>query len=236
MKKGKVARVAGFVGALGVSTVLVTTAVQGTGAYFTDSESGSISANSGSLTLDITNGSTTMDFADLMPGKNVDNTVDYKVSVSSGTVDVWMVFDPNTHGYQAFTGGKNSPKVADGGLGRYGFFEVADSNALGTAFETGNLAYPDYNTSHNTWQSGMCPTDENGRGGSGVTSTGGSDTPPWCGVPAKILLASNLGTNATGRVTVTFGLNGPLQEQQNQVEFGGTVPFKLVATQHGQRP
>lgn len=42
MKNGKVARLAGFIGALGLSAVLVATATQGTGAYFTDGHGGNL--------------------------------------------------------------------------------------------------------------------------------------------------------------------------------------------------
>ena len=40
MRKAKALRIAGFVGALGASAALITAAVQGTGAYFTDSHNG----------------------------------------------------------------------------------------------------------------------------------------------------------------------------------------------------
>jgi hypothetical protein len=241
MTKGKVARLAGFIGALGVSTVLVTTAVQGTGAYFQDSFDGTMSASSGHLTLTKTSGSTTLDYANLMPGDNIDKTFNYQVSVSSGTVDVWMVFDTNAQAYQAFTGGKGSPLWTDGGLGRYGYFKVADSNG-GTAFRSGNLSFPPYADSQNqvnsTSTSGdQCATTD-GRGGDSWIATAGDTHPSgYCGVPGAIRLASGLSDTATGSVTVTFGLNGVLQTQQNQVEFNNNhVVFQIVATQHGIAP
>lgn len=235
MKKGKVARLAGFVGALGVSAVLVTTAVQGTGAYFSDSVNGSIASSSGHLTL-TTSGATNLNYANLMPGSPVAKSFNYKVSVSSGGVDVWMVFDPTTWGYQAFTGASDatdSPLAPGGGLGRYGYFQVTDSNG-GPAFRTGNLSFAA--GSGNKPQSGDCSTDANGRGGSDwiATKENGGQATQYCGVPAAILLASNLGNTDTGTVTVTFGLNGYMQYNQNQTE--PTVGFKIVATQNGVRP
>lgn len=230
MQHKKAVKLTGFVGALCASAALVSVAATSTGAYFSDSKNGSISASSGHLTLNANQAAMNLNWANLMPGENRDKAIDYSVDVSSGGVDVWLVFDPSSAGYQAFTGGKGSPLASDGGLGRYGYFKVADSNG-GQAFVTGNLAYPD---GTNTWASGMCPTDTNGRGGSADIADTVAEKPPWCGVPAKILLASDVASGHGGTVTMTFGLNGVLQTQQNQTE--PSVGFKLVATQHGQTP
>ena len=53
MRKSRAVRVAGFVGALGASAALVGFAASGTGAYFTDSHTGSINASTGSIKVDI---------------------------------------------------------------------------------------------------------------------------------------------------------------------------------------
>jgi hypothetical protein len=234
MRKGKALRIAGFAGALCASAALVATSVSGTGAYFTDSQDGSLSASSGHLTL-TTGGDTSLSFANLMPGDNQTRQFTYTTDMSSGTADVWLVFDPSTKGYQRFTGGKGSPDWTDGGLGRYGYFAVSDSNG-GQAFRSGNLSFAPYGTSGNTHQPGDCGVDANGRGGSDWIATKSNwDNPPaYCGVPAQILLASNISSGSGGTVTVTFGLDGYMQTQQNQNE--GTVGFKLVATQHGVSP
>lgn len=237
MRKASAIGIGGLVGALCVSAALVATSIPGTGAWFTDSKAGSFAASSGHLTLNIDpETSTNLSFANLMPGTNVDKQIKYTTDVSSGGVDVWLVFNKDGAGYQNFTGGKNSPNSPGGGLGRYGFFQVSDTHG-GQAFVTGNLAYPDYSSpgQENVWATGMCPTNPStGRGGSAQTATGPTDYPPRCGVPDKILLASNLPTGTDGTVTFTFGLNGPLQTEQNQYE--GTVNFNLVATQTGHTP
>jgi hypothetical protein len=244
MRKGKALRLAGFIGASCASVALIATAVETTGAYFSSSSPGSLSASSGHLRLSADN--TNLNFANLMPGDTPNQKITYSVDVSSGTVDVWMVFDKTSPAYQLFTGGKyapNSDTNATGdnnGLGRYGYFAVADNHA-GTAFQSGNLQFADTTNTPNTNNdpAGLtsCSTNPDGRGGNGTVADAAHPYPALtCGVPDKILLASNLPNSATGTVTVTFGLNGYLQTQQNQSEFGGAVPFTITATQHNQRP
>lgn len=264
MKKGKVARLVGFVGALGLSTALVTTAVQGTGAWFTDSTGSNFAVSSGSLSLLTSQPDehalanrdtfTNLDFTKLMAGDTVPHTIDYKVNVSSGAADLWLVFqtagatqvlpaDPppatttkSGTGYQLFTGGGSGN---DTGFGRYGYFSVQDSN-WGMAFQSGNLKFP---TAANDPATNECAMTNaaTGNGGSpdvydGVTNYGtshdGGLTPKMCGVPAKIKLVGGLVNGGTGTVTISLGLNGPLTTWQNQP--GPTVPFKLVAVQAGQ--
>lgn len=259
MNKGKVVRLAGFVGALGLSTVLVTTAIQGTGAYFQDSTGSNITASSGHLKLLTQDESQNafhdqdtfqdMAFTNLWPGDRPSHSVKYK-SDSSGTVDVWMVFTPTDPGYLALTGAKSGIKDGTaagdfgGGLGRYGFIQVDDSSS-GTVFVSGNLAFPatgngtsgnPYVPENNTWPAAnSCHVDPaTGIGGSSVESDGTS-IPPWCGVPAKILIRQNLNDTDGGTLKVTFGFNGPLLTDQTPAQ-SQSVPFKLVAVQHGQQP
>lgn len=229
MQKAVLLKLGGFVTALCATGALVAATVPATGAYFSDSKDGSISATSGHLSLSINSGSTTtLSYANLMPGTNQTKSIGYTVDASAGNVDIWLTFDKGTWQYGRFTGGKNSPGWSNGGLGRYGFFSVADSHA-GTVFASGNLAFADGTNTYGVSTS-ECTVDANGRGGSATVFTGGQN-PPWCGVPSKILLATNLPSGTTGTVTITFGLNGLLQTQQGQDE--GTVPFHLVATQAG---
>jgi hypothetical protein len=61
-------KVGGFVGTLAAGAALVGTAVTGTGAYFTDSKAGNLSASSGHLTLNTTD--TNLSFRDLVPGED----------------------------------------------------------------------------------------------------------------------------------------------------------------------
>ncbi|MDO8108431.1 hypothetical protein Q6348_14635 [Isoptericola sp. b441] len=217
-------RLGGFVGTAGLTAALVGFAVSGTGAYFTDSADGTISSSSGHLTLSTTE--TNLSFADLVPGTDKTQDVTYHVD-TTGPADVWLVFDPETAGYQGFTGPKDEGAlVPDGGLGRYGHFAVSVGSD-GPLFQSYNLA------SAPAGESGGCPVDANGHGGSAQQATSPSDTPPYCGVPTAIKLSSNLTTGQGATVHVTFGLTGR-QTQQNQVEW--TVPYKIVATQAGVRP
>lgn len=261
MRKGKALRLAGFIGATCASVALIATAVETTGAYFSSTKSGTISANGGHLKLNT--GNTNLNFADLMPGTNKDQAVNYNVDVTAGnTVDLWLTFDTSTPAnktaYNFFTGGarlangdydwhtcvNGDTTLNCGGLGRYGYFAVANTPTNGnssTLFRSGNLSFA---TSANTPNTGPATTNEchvnaNGDGGSGVTSTGHADFPPSCGVPQAILLASGLNNADSGTVTVTFGLNGPLTGNDKQYVSslpGGAVHYNLVATQHGQRP
>ncbi len=230
MQKAMLLKLGGFVTALCATGALVAATVPATGAYFSDSKDGSISATSGHLSLAIDPGTpTALNFTDLMPGVNRTKNIHYAVNASSGNVDVWLTFDKNSGAYARFTGGSLSPAWLDGGLGRYGYFSVADSHG-GTAFTSGNLAFADERNIYGAGSS-ECTVDANGRGGSGVIFTGGG-YPPNCGVPSKILLASNLPSGSEGTVSITFGLNGLLQTIQGQDE--GTLPFHLVATQAGK--
>lgn len=228
MKKSKALRLAGFAGALCTAGALLGTSVASTGAYFTDSRDGSIASNSGHLTLSGV-GQTNLNFAELMPGTDQSATVPYTVNVSSGKVDVWMVFDTTSSQYGHFSGtfGKDYGGYTDGGMGRYGHFQVGDDH--GVAFRSHNLQMP---ASGVNCADGTAP-DANGDGGSDIADLSGPSASAECGVPGAILVTAGLTDGATGHVNVVFGLSAK-QTQQNQTEW--TVPYKLVATQAGQRP
>jgi hypothetical protein len=232
VNKLKAARLGGFLGTAGLTAALVGIAVSGTGAYFTDSAAGTMSANSGHLTLSTS--SATLSFADLVPGTDKTDDVTYHVA-TSGPSDVWLVFDPATAGYQGFTGAKGaakSPLVPGGGLGRYGHFAVS-VNSGGALFQSYNLALDPAGSTSDPNGTGGCQTDAYGHGGSAVRATSVADTPPYCGVPTAIKLSSGLTDGQGATVHLTFGLSGR-QVQQNQTEW--TVPFKIVATQAGIMP
>jgi len=224
-------RLGGFVAALGASGALIASATGATGAYFTDSHDGTIQAVSGHLKLNVS-GDTSLNFTGLMPGEDQTATVSYHTDLSSGTEDVWLVF-PDNKAYEQFTGAKNNGLWPDGGLGRYGHFAVSDSN--------GGLAFQSYNLQNrpagDTSTTDFCSVNaDTGRGGSAQQATSATDTPPYCGVPNAILLASNLGNATDGNITFTFGLTGR-QTQQNQAEFlPAALQYQLVATQHGVKP
>ena len=245
MNKGTALRLGGFVAAVGTSAALIAAASGTTGAYFSDTHSGTMQATSGHLLLTISGSSTALDFTDLMPGVNQQKNISYTTDSSpNAREDIWLVFPVTTSvqqlAYAEFTGAKGEFGYADGGLGRYGHFAVANN---------GNVAFTSYNLANDPSPSSSdCPVDANGRGGSNQQATSPTDTPPYCGVPKAILLASNLPTGTNGTINVTFGLTGR-QTQQNQTEFLGPVPwtnpvkyapspvqFNIVATQSGVRP
>ncbi|TAM86650.1 MAG: hypothetical protein EPN43_10340, partial [Jatrophihabitans sp.] len=105
MKKGKALRLGGFLTAVCATAGLVAFASQSTGAWFTSSQSGTLRANSGHLNLDICNADfsvcdpsahdISLDYADVMPGaaNNQTKTINYKIDESSGTSDLWLVFN-----------------------------------------------------------------------------------------------------------------------------------------------
>ena len=236
MHKATLLKLGGFVTALCATGALVAITVPATGAYFTSAKSGSLSATSGALTLNVDETKTALNFSGLMPGEPKTQSINYGVNVTSGAVDVWLVFDttaPTTvakwagqsTAYHQFTGGGADPS----GLGRYGFFKISDTNG-GQAFVSGNLAFADTQDKYLGGNDECSVNVDTGRGGSDAIYTGGA-YPSYCGVPSKILLASGLTNGQGGTIDITFGLNGVLQTAQGQYE--GTVPFHVVATQHG---
>jgi hypothetical protein len=239
-------KLGGFVAALCATGALVAVTVPATGAYFSDAKAGSIAATAGHLTLDVTSGTTALSFDNLWPGAKTPQRIDYSISASGGTADVWLVFDKNSSPFQALTGKKSSPLWLDGGLGRYGY--VAVGNSDGTLFKSGNLAYAasldntyqgltsyPYSASSNGF---TCSVDAVGHGGTDYENTAAvmpssGTAGPACGIPDKILVAAGLGDGASNSVTITVGLNIAWTAQNVPVfpAADGTVPFKLVALQ-----
>lgn len=215
-------KVGGFIGTLAAGAALVGTAVTGTGAYFTDSDNGTLAAGTGHLTLNTTD--TYLAFNDLVPGEDKTRSIDFNVD-ASGVSDVWLVFDKSTAGYAAFTGAKGDPNASGGGLGRYGHFAVGNNG--GTLFESWNLQNVPPGSSEVP-----CTTNADGHG-SGRPATSVSDTPPLCGVPTAVKIASNLTSGQGGTLKMTFGVTG---RWKGQNASAANVPFKVVATQAGIRP
>jgi hypothetical protein len=224
VKKAKALRLAGFVGALCASGALLGTSISSTGAYFTDSHDGAITASSGHLKLSV--GDTYLSFTGLVPGKYDTQNIGYSTD-SSTNEDVWMVFDTTSAGYGALSGASDNSAFPGGGLGRYGHFAVANNHA--PAFTSYNLAG---RPAGDTATDDTCAVDGNGRGGSNDVATP-THTPKYCAVPGQILLASNLPSGSTGEIEVTFGVTPKWTDQSVPV---ANVRFKIVATQHGVQP
>ncbi|QTE29688.1 TasA family protein [Pengzhenrongella sicca] len=219
MKKSTAFRMSGFIGTAGVTVALVAAAVGGTGAYFTDSEAGNLSASSGHLILNVSN--THLSLTDLVPGTDKTANIDFNVD-ASGKSDVWLVFDTTTAAYGAFSGANGAAAYPAGGLGRYGHFAVS-VNSGPALFQSYNLV---------TGPNG-CYIDADGHGGSATQATSPTNNPPYCGVPAAIKLASGLTSGQGATANVTFGLTGKVTTQNTPF---ADVPFTIVATQAGVRP
>lgn len=220
MFKSTTARVVGFVGALGVSATLLGAAAGTTGAYFTDREAGTIAASAGTLTVDGTN-NYNLSFDRLIPGQYRDKQVTYRTGGDTPT-DIWLHF-PDGASYAKFTGAKNGQHWADGGLGRFGHFEVA-SNA-------GNKLFSSWNLQNESDTSSGC-ANVFGHG-SNQPPVNRADTPAYCGVPHYILIEQNLPAGSERQVTMTFGVTGRWTGQNVPV---ANLPFEVVATQPGVRP
>lgn len=158
-------------------------------------------------------------------------------STSTTNADIWLVFDSTTAAYGQFTGAKPGSygSSVDGGMGQYGHFKVVGD--AGT-FESYNLQLPDVAdaTSPTGYTSpgsaNTCTVNGEGHGGSGTQHVIGQGTDlAECGVPAAILLTSNVAPGHSASATVTFGLTNK-QDQQNDPN----VPFTIVATQPNVRP
>lgn len=224
MNKKTFARLSGFVGAAGLTAALVGAAVAGTGAYFTDSKDGSLKGTSGHLTLNVSQ--TQLAMSDLVPGVDQTQNISYNVN-SSGKSDVWVVFDPTTVGFAAFTGAKDSSVYPGGGLGGYGHFAISN-NGGAPIFTSYNLAGVPANDT-----STPCAVDVNGAGGSTARATAPKVPAPYCPVPAAIRVAAGLSSGQGGTINVTFGLTGKATTQNS---VWANVPFKVVATQANVRP
>ena len=239
MNKSKKVRLIGFVSALGVSAALVAAASSGTGAYFTATTNGTLTGSSGSLAL--SNGATTLNFTGLNPGVDQTQNIDFGIKSSSTTnADVWLVFDYSTAGYGNFTGAKTSDVnayqgVVDGGLGQYGHFKLA--GPAGT-FESYNLALQSVGDATGGYtadgKNNTCTVNKYGLGGSAAQhKVGQGNDLAECGVPAAILLKSNVAPGTGSSATIKFGLTGKA-DAQNAV--WANVGFKIVATQPGVAP
>ena len=104
MKKNKTARIAAFIGTVGASAALIGMAATNTGAYFTDSEDGTLSGNAGHLTVD-KRSNYSLSFENLVPGEYKSRDVNYHTAGDTNE-DIWLAF-PDGEAYAKFSGAKN---------------------------------------------------------------------------------------------------------------------------------
>lgn len=220
--KNKSARIAAFVGTLGASATLVGMAAANTGAYFTDSEAGTLTANTGHLQVD-KRSDYNLRFTDMVPGEYQTKDVRYHTD-SSSNEDIWLKF-PDGVEYAQLTGEKGGAYYPDGGMGRFGHFQVKD--------DAGNVLFSSWNLANESATSSGC-ADANGRGRNSPP-VDRADTPPYCGIPHYMLVESNVASGTTKKLTMVFGVTGRMTAQ-NSPQPPASVPFEVVATQHGIRP
>jgi len=223
VSKSTIIKVGGFIGTLAAGAALVGSAVTGTGAWFSDSKDGGLVASTGRLHLNTTDPHLTFD--NLVPGEYKTRNIDFNLDGNNSTSsDVWLTFDASSVAYGQFTGASGATAYPAGGLGRYGHFAVSVNNGA-PVFQSYNLK--------NGPAAESCGVDANGNGGSTQQATSPTDTPPYCGVPAAIKLASNVAPGQAATINVTFGPTGKWTAQDAPL---ANVPFKVVATQVGVRP
>lgn len=207
MNKSKAARLTGFIGSAGATALLVGFAVSGTGAYFTDSEPGTLQGSMGTIQVDASGGygpnGTDITFTNMLPGEAQTHTIDY-TNTGANNQDVWVVFD------QAYLG--DFDRDTDTGLindrGTYAEIHITSFGA--PRFESANL----------NDDADSCPP--------------GAGNPACNPLPKQILLASNLTPGASGDMVFSYMPGAKYRNNQGLPEF--YLPYKIVATQHGIAP
>ena len=96
MRLGKKWRIGVFVGALAGSVGLVTAAAGATGAYFNDTQGGTVTGTVGSVKVTTSGGSggsgLNFDFCNMLPGQFQTSTVQY-TNTGTGSEDIYLVFN-----------------------------------------------------------------------------------------------------------------------------------------------
>jgi hypothetical protein len=206
VSKKQFLKVTGFIGTLGASAALVATAATGTGAYFSDSASGTISGTMGSIKIQAGDGgpaATTINFTKMLPGEAQSQTVSF-TNTGQNVQDVWVVFDPaalGDHDHSTDTG-----KIND--RGTYGEIHVKSGNTA--VFDSANL---------NDDPNSCAP---------------GTGNPACNPLPEMIKLRDSLTPGGAGSFTFSYTPGAKYQNNQGLPEVN--LPYKLVATQHGVSP
>ena len=222
MNKKKTARVAGFVGALGASALLLGAAANTTGAYFTDSHDGAINSSTGQVKVDTTD--LQLNFDQLLPGEYKTQRVDYTAR-GTGTEDIWMVF-PTDGSAEALVGtARRLRRRRPGSLRspadhqhRRGELRLQQPQQRGTGSHSGDAA------------------GSTGTAGEAAARGGQQRRHPRAVLRTEdaILLQSGMSSGDTGYGNVEFGFT-KLPHGQN-APHAQVAKFKIVATQHGIRP
>lgn len=244
MRLGKKWRIGLFVGALAGSVGLVTAAAGATGAYFNDSQSGTVTGTIGSIKVSTAGGSggsgLDFDFANMLPGDFQTSTVHYTNS-GNNTEDVYLVFN------------QAAALHSVNNLGSYGEAKIGSNGS--TIFSSTNL--------NDGEQANLQPIDPTSNHCSSASTAQVPLSPTGCWpIPNIVKLASNVAPGNGGSMTFSFALgpkwNGTSTElsqffcypliqnsaaptdETNQVcdtsnpSYG--LPYQIVATQPGVAP
>jgi hypothetical protein len=206
VSKKQFLKVTGFIGTLAAGTALVASAATGTGAYFTDSASGTITGTMGTIMIRGADGNPAnmnINFAHMLPGEANIKTIGF-TNTGANPQDVWLVFDgPSLGDGQS---GTDTGKINDRGT----YAEVHIKSGNTAVFDSANL-----NDDSNT-----CPP-----------GAGSSCNP----LPEMIKLRENVAPGGSGSFTFSYTAAAKyLNSEQGVAEL--TLPYKLVATQHGIAP
>ena len=243
MRLGKKWRIGVFVGALAGSVGLVTAAAGATGAYFNDSQSGTVTGTIGSIKVTTAGGGGSngldFNFANMVPGDFQTSTVHY-ANTGQNAEDVYLVFNQAAALHS----------VND--LGTYGEAKIGSNGS--TIFSSTNL--------NDGEQANLSPIDPTSSHCSSSSSAQVPLSPTGCWpIPNIVKLASNVAPGNGGTMTFSFALGPkwkdtstelsqlfcyPLiqspgsSDQTNQVcttsspSYG--LPYQIVATQPGVAP
>lgn len=244
MRLGKKWRIGVFVGALAGSVGLVTAAAGATGAYFNDTQGGTVTGTVGSVKVTTSGGSggngLDFDFANMLPGQFQTSTVQY-TNTGTGSEDIYLVFN----NAQALHSVNN--------LGTYGEAKIGSNGS--TVFSSTNL--------NDGEQADLSPIPGNS---SHCSSAQGAQVPLsqtgcWP-IPNVIKLAANVPPQNGGNMTFSFALGpkwkavaselsqffcypliqnpGDTTDPTDQVCTSSSpsygLPYEIVATQPGVAP
>ena len=232
------------VGALGVAAAaLIATGSGVTGAYFTDSASGSIHGTLG--TVKVTTSETNFNWTNMMPGEPKSATVDFH-NAGTGNQDFYLVF-------------KNVPALhALNNLGTYGEVHIAIGDGT-HLFDSANLQDGRHQV---VAKDGTLVSSTTNTCNNVFAQTDPANNGCWP-LPTSLKLASNVATGGGGSFTFSFNYAGKLGTASHSSGggtfntfplagsdiFAGTagtadgagpadsgLPYQIVATQVGQTP
>jgi hypothetical protein len=205
-------KLVGFIGTVGISAALVAAAATGTGAYFSDSRSGTVSGSTGSIKVVTAGGGGTdnlnFTFNDMLPGEAQSATATY-LNTGKNKQDVYLVF-PNADALHAIND-----------LGHFGEAHVSSN---------GTEIFASQNLNDNTAPGSSCPA--------GVADC----NPLPAQIKLADNVSPGLGGSVKFTFAYGPRLRGAGAEEQpfNCYPVGtctsNGLPFQIVATQHGIAP